>query len=77
MPRLFCVFCVFAPKSALTIAGRHNPDLLDEYVAFEERIGHTFTHTMSIASVRDAIRSGAPVAVTDDDATDWYMEWGL
>ena len=73
MPRLSCVFCVFAPKSALTIAGRHNPDLLDEYVALEARIGHTFTHTMSIASVRDAIRSGAPVTVTDDDAANWCM----
>ena len=73
MPRLSCVFCVFAPKSALRIAGRHNPDLLDAYVALEERIGHTFTHAMSIASVRDAIRSGAPVTVTDDDAADWCM----
>lgn len=70
MPRLSCVFCVFAPKAALEIAGRHNPELLDAYVAVEEKIGHTFTHKLSIASVREAIRSGAPVAA-DVSIAEW------
>jgi 3'-phosphoadenosine 5'-phosphosulfate sulfotransferase (PAPS reductase)/FAD synthetase len=40
MPRLSCVFCVFAPKGALVLAGRHNRSLLDEYVKVEqERAG--------------------------------------
>ncbi len=73
MPRLSCVFCVFAPKAALTIAGRHNPELLDAYAEVEQRIGHTFTTKLSIADLRDAVRSGEPVAVSDDDAATWCM----
>ena len=42
MPRLSCVFCIFAPESALLVAGKHNPDLLKQYVAVEEKIGHSF-----------------------------------
>lgn len=61
MPRLSCCFCIFAPKAALMIAGRHNPELLDEYVAVEEEIGHTFRDKFTLASVRDAIRSGEPL----------------
>lgn len=30
MPRLSCVFCIFAPRSALILAGHHNKELLDE-----------------------------------------------
>ena len=44
MPRLSCVFCVLAPKEALLLGGYHNRALLAEYVAVEERIGHTFQH---------------------------------
>lgn len=63
MKRLSCCFCVFAPKSALVIAGRHNPELLDAYVDVEARIGHQFTATLSIAAVREAVRSGAPITL--------------
>lgn len=73
MPRLSCCFCVFAPKSALVIAGRHNPQLLDEYVAVEQRIGHTFRHKLSIAAVRDAVRRGEPAVVSASDAACWRM----
>ncbi len=41
MPRLSCIFCIYAPKRALTLAGKHNPELLAEYVAVEKSIGHT------------------------------------
>jgi 3'-phosphoadenosine 5'-phosphosulfate sulfotransferase (PAPS reductase)/FAD synthetase len=65
MPRLSCCFCVFAPKAALILAGQHNPALLDQYVAVEAAIGHRFTNSLSIASVREAVRSGAPVVQTE------------
>jgi len=42
MPRLSCAFCIFAPKAALLLAAKHNPELLAEYVAVEEEIGHAF-----------------------------------
>ena len=42
MPRLSCCFCIFSPRSALLLAGRHNPELLAEYVKVEKEIGHTF-----------------------------------
>lgn len=57
MPRLSCVFCVFAPKDALVIAGRHNRDLLDQYVEVEQKIGHTFRKELSLAEVRDLVDS--------------------
>ena len=58
MPRLSCSFCIYAPKEALLLAGKHNPDLLAEYVAVEERIGHTFKPDLSMADVKDAIETG-------------------
>lgn len=73
MPRLSCCFCVFAPRAALVIAGRHNPQLLDEYIAVERSIGHTFRHGLSIETVRDAIRSGEPAVVSEADAACWRM----
>lgn len=63
MPRLSCVFCIFAPKAALVIAGRENRQLLEEYVALEERIGHRFRTDLSMAEVREAVLN------TDDDDT--------
>lgn len=58
MPRLSCMFCIFAPKDALVIAGRANPALLDEYVAIEAKIGHTFRNGFKIAEVKEAIEAG-------------------
>lgn len=58
MPRLSCVFCIFAPRAALITAGTHNPELLDEYCALEAEIGHDFQHGKPIREVRDAIRRG-------------------
>jgi 3'-phosphoadenosine 5'-phosphosulfate sulfotransferase (PAPS reductase)/FAD synthetase len=40
MPPLSCCFCIFSPRSALLLAGKHNPELLAEYVAVEKQIGH-------------------------------------
>jgi 3'-phosphoadenosine 5'-phosphosulfate sulfotransferase (PAPS reductase)/FAD synthetase len=59
MKRLSCCFCVFAPTSALVIAGRHNRALLAEYVALEVRIGHKFKADLAIAEVAAAVDAEA------------------
>lgn len=58
MPRLSCVFCIFAPRPALIIAGKENPALLDEYVAVEKEISHTFRKDQSLAEIKQAVESG-------------------
>lgn len=58
MPRLSCVFCIFAPKAALILAGKHNPILLERYVATERGIDHTFRHNFPISSVQDSLENG-------------------
>lgn len=58
MPRLSCCFCIFAPRAALIIAGRANPELLDRYCEVEADIGHTFQNGRAIAEIRDAVRAG-------------------
>jgi 3'-phosphoadenosine 5'-phosphosulfate sulfotransferase (PAPS reductase)/FAD synthetase len=60
MPRLSCMFCVFAPKAALMLAGRENPVLLQQYVDLEKKIGHSFTKNLSIAAVQAAIQNNEP-----------------
>ena len=69
MPRLSCCFCIFAPKAALMLAGKHNPELLAEYVAVEKEIGHSFTKRLPIIEIQNALASGACV----DKVTDWQM----
>ena len=69
MPRLSCVFCIFSPESALLLAGKHNPELLDKYCSIEEKIGHTFRHKFSLASVREKLLSG----VEPGRVQDWVM----
>lgn len=58
MPRLSCMFCIFAPMDALVIAGKENPELLDKYIEVEEEIGHSFRADFSIAEVKKKIESG-------------------
>ncbi len=58
MSRLSCCMCIFAPRDALLVSGRANPELLDEYCELENEIGHTFQNGRSISSIRDAIRAG-------------------
>lgn len=58
MPRLSCVFCVFAPKAALMRAGQLNPELLAKYVQVEKEIGHRFTQALAISDVQDALARG-------------------
>jgi len=70
MPRLSCRFCIFAPAAALMIAGKANPDLLDEYCDLENEIGHSFQNGRSLNSIRDAIRAGAQAEVPSGN---WNM----
>lgn len=73
MPRLSCVFCVFAPVSALIIAGRHNPELLQDYIAAENRMGHTFRQDFAIASLPGLIAANEIVEMTAQDKQAWNM----
>lgn len=61
MPRLSCVFCIFAPPWALQVAGTHNPELLAEYVRVEEKTGHSFKNDLHIKDIQQLIQIGAPV----------------
>lgn len=69
MPRLSCVFCIFSPFDALVIAGKHNPELLDEYIAVEDEIEHTFRDKFSLKEVKAAIEDG----YDPKKVNDWIM----
>jgi 3'-phosphoadenosine 5'-phosphosulfate sulfotransferase (PAPS reductase)/FAD synthetase len=69
MPRLSCCFCIFAPKAALLLAGKHNRALLDEYVQVEQEIGHSFTQTIRLAEVKADLDAG----VEPERVQDWTM----
>lgn len=61
MPRLSCVFCVFAPRSALLVAARENPDLFAEYAAVEKEIGHDFRKGFKLGDLALALERGETV----------------
>lgn len=69
MPRLSCVFCIFANEHALRLAGSLNPDLLNKYVDLEDKIGHTFKSDLSLRKVKEDLESG----VTVEPVEDWAM----
>ncbi len=49
MERLSCVFCVLAPAAQLQMAAKHNPELLEQYLEVERKIGHDFQNGRSLA----------------------------
>ncbi len=59
MPPLSCCFCIFSPRAALLLAGKHNAELLAEYVTVERQIGHTFRLELPLASIQEALARGA------------------
>jgi len=69
MPRLSCCFCIFSPRSALLLAGKHNPELLAEYVRVEKQIGHRFRQELSMADVQQSLERGEQPG----KVTDWQM----
>lgn len=69
MPRLSCVFCIYAQPDGLMLAGKHNRELLAEYVRVEQKIGHKFNAKFSLESIQARLQAGeqaGPVA-------DWAM----
>lgn len=69
MPRLSCRFCIFSPKAALMLAGKHNIGLLREYAAVEKEIGHSFRQDLRIQDVLAEVEAGKE----SGDVTDWKM----
>lgn len=70
MKRLSCCFCIFAPKSALMIAGKANPKLLDDYVAVEHFTGHSFRMDQSLRDIKQSIKENHHI---EPDASEWNM----
>lgn len=58
MPRLSCCFCIFAPKAALMLAGKHNPELLGRYCEVEHKTGFTFRKELPLVEIRSALARG-------------------
>ena len=71
MPRLSCCFCIFAPKSALVLAGTHNRELLNEYAALEVRIGHKFRQNLAISEVKAIVDAGQSCKA--EEVESWNM----
>jgi hypothetical protein len=69
MPRLSCCFCIYAPRSALLLAGKHNPQLLADYVAVERAINHRFRLELPLASIQQALAEGEEPGLVQD----WTM----
>jgi hypothetical protein len=56
-----CCFCVLSRRSAPLLAGRHNPELVDECVRAEGAVGHRSRQELWPAGVRRALaRGGQP-----------------
>ena len=69
MPRLSCVFCCYATREGLTLAGQHNRELLDEYVRVEQEMGFSFKPDVSLAQIKADIEAG--VKVNPMSMEDW------
>lgn len=69
MPRLSCALCIYAPREALILAGRLNPEMLREYVTVERETGHRFRMDVSLEEIQQEIAAGAVV----EEVKDWTM----
>ena len=66
MPRLSCRFCVLAPRSALILAARLDPEGAERRARMEERMGHRFRETLpmrAVIALAEAV--SGPVEVKD------------
>lgn len=69
MPRLSCCFCIYSPKAGLLLAGKHNPELLRQYVAVEREIRHTFRQDLAIEDILRELEAGVEIG----SVSDWRM----
>lgn len=69
LPRASCVFCIYAPRDALIIAGKRHPELLAQYVRVEKKIGHDFKHHLPMLQIAEAIEAGEEAG----PVTNWVM----
>lgn len=69
-PRASCRFCIYMPEKALRRSAALFPDLAAEYVAVEQRIGHTFQKRLPIAKVVADVAAGADI---DGPIESWCM----
>jgi 3'-phosphoadenosine 5'-phosphosulfate sulfotransferase (PAPS reductase)/FAD synthetase len=62
--RVSCALCVLGSKNDIVIGARHNPDLLERYVAIERRSGYTFRVGVALDGLldREADREAAAAA---------------
>jgi len=51
------------------LAGKHNPELLAEYVRVERQIGHSFRKELPLASIQQALAEGEQPGTIQD----WTM----
>lgn len=68
MPRLSCCFCVLASTSALVRAAQLQPALAADYLAAENRMGHTFRKDLSMARIIEMAATTPTDGVT---VADW------
>lgn len=68
MPRLSCCFCVLAGRPALVRAAQLMPELAQEYLATEVRIGHRFRNDLAMADIIAAAEREEVLAIPDWNA---------
>lgn len=52
MSRFSCCFCVLASRADLCVSAKANPELLERYLAVEEKIGHHFQANFSLKELQ-------------------------
>jgi 3'-phosphoadenosine 5'-phosphosulfate sulfotransferase (PAPS reductase)/FAD synthetase len=65
MPRLSCSLCIFAPRSALVLAGHYNRARLVAKADLEVETGDTFKHGLALGDVLRDVDAGAWPSVED------------
>lgn len=58
MPGLSCRFCIFSLRSTPLLAGKHNLEVLAEYVEGERQIEHRFRLGLPLGEVQAAPANG-------------------